>query len=189
VTTDPSLPPLHSLVDLLKKFIKLHYQSFAEAVISYIVTKEGLHSFNFAEHVMYFSLDYRNDNPGMAFTVKFADCAPLSLVYAEQPQLKEMLQASEEKYKSVAEFDKASMPHFAGLIRVVFDACECYYVKYFPIRDDHEGDAENRAHWLSELQVAVDNGLVGKTVGDKYQIGKIVKQGSHWKWVPITGLS
>jgi hypothetical protein len=47
-----------------------------------------------------------------------------------------MPQVAEENYNSVAEFDKATVEHFAGLIRVAYYAEECIYFRNVPIRDD-----------------------------------------------------
>jgi len=189
VASDQSLPPPDSLVDLLKKFTTLHQPAFAEATVSCIISRGGPQLFDFPGHVMFFGLDYRNDNPGTAFSISFSNCLPISLLYKVHPDVKEMLQASDDKYNSVADFDKATMEHFAGLIRVVFQANGCLYIQNIPIRNNPKGDAANRANWRSDLQFAVDNGLVAKDVAGTVQMGKIVKQGSHWKWVSLTGRS
>ena len=138
---------------------------------------------------MFFGLKYRNDNPGTAFSISFADCLPIGTLYLHLPHIKDALQASEEKYNSVAEFDKGTMEHFAGLIRVVFQVDGCFYFQNIPIRDNPQGDAVNRMNWLWELNHSVDNGLVGKEVDGKYQIGKVIKQGERWKWTPLSSLS
>lgn len=182
-------PSLDPLFDLLKYFINLHQPSFSEATLSCIITNGGPKTFDFRGHVMFFGLQYRNDNPGTAFTIGFANYLPISTLCLELPHIKEALQASEEKYNSVAEFDKATMEHFAGLIRVVYVVDGCFYFNNIPIRDNPLGDAANRANWLLELKLSVDNGLVGKEVGGKYQIGKVIKQGERWKWIPHSGLS
>jgi len=187
-TSDPTLPALDPLLDLLKSFLNLHQPSFSEATLSSIITKGGPKEFDFRGHIMFFGLKYRNDNPGTAFTVEFADLVPIGTLYLHLPNAKDMLQASEEKYNSLAEFDKATMQHFAGLIRVVYKAETCYYFKYAPIGDNPQGDAANRANWFLELKVAVDNGWVGKEVDGKYQTGKVIKQGGRWKWVSLSGL-
>jgi hypothetical protein len=184
-----SLPSLDLLLDLLKNFSDLHHPSFAEATLSSIVTRGGPKGFDFRGHVMFFGLCHRNDNPGTAFSIGFADCLPVNVLIQELPDVKEALQASEARYNSVANHDKATMKHFAGLIRVVYQTNGCICVKNVPIRDDPKGDAANRANWLFELQFAVNHGLVAKNVGNAYQSGKIVKQGSRWKWVPVTDLS
>ena len=184
-----ALPSLDPLFDLLKHFVNLHQPAFSEATLSRIVTKGGPTAFDFRGHAMIFGLQYRNDNPGTAFTISFADCLPIGTLYLELPHVKDMLQASEDKYNSVAEFDKATMEHFAGLIRVVYEVDGCFYFQNIPVRDNPRGDAANRANWLLELKRTVDNGLVGKEVGGKYQIGKVMKQGERWKWMPLSGLS
>ena len=137
---------------------------------------------------MVFGLQHRNDNPGTAFTIGFADCVPIGTLYRQLPHIEDAFQAAEGKYNSVAEFDKATMEHFAGLIRVVYQADACFYCQNIPIRDNPQGDAANRADWLLELKFAVDNGIVAKEVGGKYQTGKIIKQGARWKWMPLSGL-
>jgi hypothetical protein len=50
-------------------------------------------------------------------------------------------------------------------------------------------DTANHVIWQSELKLAVENGLVAKEVDGKYQVGKVIKQGSRWKWMPCSGLS
>jgi hypothetical protein len=182
-------PELEVSDDLLKTFLNLHHPAFSEATLSNIVIKGGPKAFDFRGHVMFFGLTYRNDNPGTAFSIGVAECVPTSVLYQHLPIIKDMLQAMEERYDSVAAFDKATMENFAGLIRVVYQAGEVAITKNVPIRDNPEGDAANRATWLSELQFAVDNGLVGKDVGGTYQMGKIIKQGTRWKWTPLPGLS
>jgi hypothetical protein len=184
-----ALPSLDPLFDLLKHFLNLHQPTYSEATLSCIIAKGGPKTFDFRGHVMFFGLQYRNDNPGTAFTISFADCLPIGTLYLHLPHIKDVLQASEEKYNSVAEFDKATMEHFAGLIRVVYEADGCFYLNNVPIRDNPQGDAANRANWLLELKLSVDNGLVGKEVGGKYQIGKVIKQGERWKWMSLSGLS
>jgi len=187
--SDTAFPSVDLLLDLLKDFLNLHQPTFSEATLSCIITKGGPKAFDFRGHVMFFGLKYRDDNPGTAFTVSFADCLPIGVLSLQLPDIKDALQASEERYNSVAEFDKATMEHFAGLIRVVYMANGCIYLRNIPIRDNPQGDAANRANWLLELKLFVDNGLVGKEVDGKYQIGKVIKQGERWKWMPLSGLS
>ena len=183
--SDAALPSLDLLFDQPKYFLNLHQPSFSEATLSCIITKGGLKTFDFRGHVMFFGLQYRNENPGTAFTIDFADCYPIGTLYLHLPQIKDALQATEEKYNLVAEFDKATMEHFAGLIRAVYTADGCFYVNNIPICDNVESNATNRANWLLELKLCVDNGLVGKEVGGKYQIGKVIKQGERWKWMLV----
>jgi len=107
--SDTAFPSLDPLFDLLKYFLNLHQPTFSEATLSCIITKGGPKTFDFRGHVMFFGLHYRNDNPGTSFTIGFADCLPIGTLYLELPDIKDVLQASEEKYNSVAEFDKATM--------------------------------------------------------------------------------
>jgi hypothetical protein len=77
---------------------------------------------------MLFGLHFRNDNPGTAF-ISFADCLPSGVLC---PHFKDMPQVAEENYNSVAEFDKATVEHFAGLIRVAYYAEEGVYFRTSP---------------------------------------------------------
>jgi hypothetical protein len=96
---------------------------------------------------MFFGLQYRNNNPGTAFTIAFADCLLIGTLYLKLPDIKDVLQAAEEKYNSVAEFNKATMEHFAGLIRVVYAADGCFYFQNIPICNNLQGDAANREYF------------------------------------------
>lgn len=187
--SDRSLLPLDLLFDLLKDFLNLHCPAFAIATISCIVMNGGPAAFDFRGHVMLFGLRHRNDNPGTAFSIGFADCVPVSTLYELFPVAKELLQAAEEEYNSEVDFNKATMENFGGLIKVVYQADQCILGQNVPIRDNPEDDAANCADWLLVLQNAVDNGVVGKALGNGCQLGKIIKQGSRWKWVPLPGLS
>ena len=109
---------------------------------------------------MFFGLQYHNDNPGTMFTIDFADCVPIGTLYLHLPHIKDALQASEEKHNLVAEFDKATMEHFTGLIRAAYDGC--FYFNNIHIHNNPQSDAMNHVNWLLELKLSVDNGLVGK---------------------------
>jgi hypothetical protein len=90
---------------------ELHHPAFSEATLSRIVTRGGPNTFDFQGHVMVF---VSKRQP--AFSVSFADCVPTGVFALEVPDMKDILRAMEDKYNSVANFDKATMEHFAGLI-------------------------------------------------------------------------
>jgi hypothetical protein len=191
--SDLPLPPPDLLArrELLREFINLHQPSFTEAALACILKKGGPEAFDFREHVMFFSLHYRHENPGTAFSLSFADLIPNSELYRQLPQSKELLQAQEERYDSVADFDKATMEHFVCLTRMVYHIDGCLIHKntamcYDP--QDNRDPVATRPNWLADLQWVIGVGLVMREVEDRYQTGKIVKQGTRWKWVPIPGM-
>jgi hypothetical protein len=138
---------------------------------------------------MFFSLRNRNidDNPGTAFSFVSAECLPIDKLFEDLPAIKEGLMASEDKYNSITEFNQATMPNFAGLLRMVYWADGKAVTKHLGITRSPGGgatEAEGKG-WREELQFRIDNGIVAKEVGsDTLRAGKIVKQGSRWKWVP-----
>lgn len=104
------------------------------------------------------------------------------------PNIKDATEATEERYNSIVEFNKATLEDFAGLVGVVYQAHGGLCFKNVPISNNLKGDAASHSDWLSALKLPVDNGLVPKEVDGKDQIGKVIKQGARWKWVPLPGL-
>jgi len=138
---------------------------------------------------MFFGLKHlESDNPGNAFSVSVAQCIPISQLGEQMPEVKETLQASENNYNAMVALDEAKMEHFAGLVRLVFWTPGCVYMKHTAMRHDPKTpvDLMEHANWLTALQRIVSSGIVGKEEGHAISVGKIVKQGSRWKWAPIT---
>jgi hypothetical protein len=187
----PSTGRLSELA-LLKTFLSLHHHAFTDAALACIATEGGAKTFDFRGNVMFFSLRYRchDDNPGTAFSFVSAECLPINKLYQDIPTIKEPLEALEDKYNSITEFNQATKTNFAGLLRMVYWADGNVVTKHLGITRDPGGVLKDYEGWLSELQFIIDNGLVAKEVDSNIlQAGKIVKEGSHWKWVPLSSIS
>jgi hypothetical protein len=186
-----SIPePDRSLValerDLLQKFVGLHGNTFSDAAISYIISQGGMQDFDFRGRLMCFELHRRDldDNPGTAFSVAHAECPPIDKGLSH-PQIRVLLQEMEERYNSVERSDKATMENFKGLLMTLFTVPSRHAIlKHISLCDNPDVRLDfDHENWLSRLQYIVNNKEVGNTV----QVGKIVRQGTQWKWAAITG--
>jgi hypothetical protein len=186
----PSKLAQDRILDLLKSFVDLHSITFYRAAISCIAMQGGAKTFDFQGHVMLVGLRYRNQNfvgdpnlnLGTAFSFLYAEAVPITELLEEVPTLMRLMQGSEDKYGSVGEVERATMGKFVGVLRMLYWADGLVVFSDVGIAADHVTDCEG---WESRLQFAIDNGVVPRIVDDTIQEGKIVKQGSRWKWVQI----
>ena len=114
--SDTASPSVDLLLDLLKNFLNLHQPTFSEATLSCIITEGGPKTFDFRGHVMFFGLQYPQRQPWNRVHYRFCGLSPdWCTLYLQLPHIKEALQAAEERYNSVAEFDKSNDGTFCRL--------------------------------------------------------------------------
>jgi hypothetical protein len=189
---DRSLSPSarDRILNLQHLFVELHWHTFYTAAVACIAMQGGPKTFDFRGNVMLVGLHYRNQNrdfvsdpnPGTAFSFLYAEAVPINELFEEVPALKKVMQLSGDKSNAVGELDKKTMGDFVGVLRILYWADGLVVFSDVGITADNVTGCEG---WQSRLKLAVDNGVVRRMVGNTEQEGKIVKQGSRWKWVSI----